>query len=222
MRYGSFPRPDNVSINRERGDRLHLVVKEAVNTDPRESSAVPDVKPWTANDVPDLSGRTFIITGGNSGIGYEAASGLAARHANVVIACRSLDRARTAASAIANAHPGAAVEVMEVDLASLASVRAFADAFHKQHQRLDVLCNNAGVMALPYRRTADGFEMQFGTNHLGHFALTGLLMDLLMGTPNSRVVTVSLAAHITWVGYALTICRGSIGIESGCLMARAS
>ena len=128
-------------------------------------------------------GRTFVITGGNSGIGYEAALVFAASRAKVVIACRSLDRARTAASAIVNAHPGAAVEVMEVDLASLASVRSFADAFHKQHQRLDVLCNNAGVMAIPYRRTVDGFEMQFGTNHLGHFALTGLLMDLLIKHP---------------------------------------
>lgn len=163
---------------------------------------MPDAKPWSAHDVPDLSSRTVVITGGNSGIGYEAALVLAARHANVVIACRSLDRARTAASAIANAHPGAAVKVMELDLANLASVQAFADAFHKQHQRLDVLCNNAGVMALPYRRTADSFEMQFGTNHLGHFALTGLLMDLLIGTANSRVVTVSSSAHhIGWIRF---------------------
>jgi NAD(P)-dependent dehydrogenase (short-subunit alcohol dehydrogenase family) len=154
-----------------------------------------DAKPWTADDVPDLSGRTVVVTGSNSGIGYEAALMLAHRHANVVIACRSLDKARVAASAIIATHPGAAVEVMELDLANLASVRAFADAFHKQHQRLDVLCNNAGVMAIPYRRTADGFEMQFGTNHLGHFALTGLLMDLLLGTAGARVVTVSSGMH---------------------------
>jgi NAD(P)-dependent dehydrogenase (short-subunit alcohol dehydrogenase family) len=111
---------------------------------------MPDAKPWSANDVPDLSGRTVVVTGGNSGIGYEAALVLAARHANVVIACRSLDRAGIAASAIAKAHPDAAIEVTELDLANLASVRAFTDAFHKLHQRLDVLCNNAGVMALPY------------------------------------------------------------------------
>ena len=163
---------------------------------------MPDANPWSADDMPDLSSRTVVITGGNSGIGYEAALVLAARHANVVIACRSLDRARTAASAIANAHPGAGVKVMELDLANLASVRAFADAFHKQHQRLDVLCNNAGVMAIPYCRTADGFEMQFGTNHLGHFALTGLLMDLLISTANSRVITVSSSAHhIGWIRF---------------------
>lgn len=154
-----------------------------------------DAKPWTADDVPDVSGRTVVITGGNGGIGFEAARVLARRHAKVVIACRSVERARAAASAITAANPDAAIEVMELDLASLASVRAFADAFHRQYRRLDVLCNNAGVMALPYRRTADGFEMQFGTNHLGHFALTGLLADLLLGTAGARVVTVSSGMH---------------------------
>ena len=118
---------------------------------------MPDAKPWTADDVPDLSDRTVVITGGNSGIGYEAARVLARRHASVVIASRSVEKAGTAASAITAAHPGAALEVMELDLANLASVRAFADALHGQHRRLDLLCNNAGVMALPYRRTADGF-----------------------------------------------------------------
>jgi len=154
-----------------------------------------EAKPWSADDVPDLSGKTVAITGGNSGIGYEAALVFARRHASVVIACRSVEKGRAAASAITAAHPGAAIEVMELDLASLASVRAFAEAFRGRYRRLEVLCNNAGVMALPYRRTADGFEMQFGTNHLGHFALTGLLMELLLGTAGARVVTVSSGMH---------------------------
>lgn len=149
--------------------------------------------PWTADDLPDLSGKTIVITGGNSGLGYEAALALARKHATVVLACRDLDKARAAAAQIAAATPAApaAVEVMQLDLASLASVRTFAAAFQARHQTLDVLINNAGVMALPYRTTADGFEMHFGTNHLGHFALTGLLLDLLLAAEGGRVVTVS-------------------------------
>lgn len=150
---------------------------------------------WTAADVPDLSGKTIIVTGGNSGIGYEAARQLAGKNARVVLACRDQGKADTAAAAIRGEHPGATVEVMALDLASLASVRAFAEAVRRQHPRLDVLCNNAGVMALPYRKTADGFEMQFGTNHLGHFALTGQLLDVLRQTAGARVVNVSSGAH---------------------------
>jgi len=156
---------------------------------------MPNSKPWTADDLPDLSGKTIVVTGGNSGIGYEAALQFARRHGLVVLACRSLEKASAAAAQIKSAYADAAVEVMELDLSSLASVRAFADAFHKRHQRLNVLCNNAGVMAIPYRRTADGFEMQMGTNHFGHFALTGLLLDLLLATEGARVVTVSSGAH---------------------------
>jgi NAD(P)-dependent dehydrogenase (short-subunit alcohol dehydrogenase family) len=154
-----------------------------------------DGKTWTADDLPDLSGRTILITGANSGIGYEAAMQFARKRAQVVLACRSMEKARVAADQIAAAAPAAAVKVMELDLSSLASVRAFADAFHRQHRFLHVLCNNAGVMALPYRRTADGFEMQFGTNHLGHFALTGMLLDLLLATEDARVVTVASGMH---------------------------
>ncbi len=150
---------------------------------------------WTSDDIPDLSGKTIVITGGNSGIGYEAALMLARKRARVVLACRSLDKARDAAAQIASAGAEPAVETMQLDLASLASVRSFADAFLRSHDRLDVLCNNAGVMALPYRKTADGFEMQFGTNHLGHFALTGFLLDVLSATRDARVVTVSSTAH---------------------------
>jgi len=150
---------------------------------------------WTENNIPDLSGKTILVTGGNSGIGYEAARQFARKGAHVVLACRDVQKAQAARATITSEHPPAVVEPLELDLASLASVRAFAAAYRTRHKRLDVLCNNAGVMALPYRKTADGFEMQFGTNHLGHFALTGLLLDLVLQTPAARVVTVSSGAH---------------------------
>jgi len=150
---------------------------------------------WTVESIPDLSGKTILVTGGNSGIGYEAARQFARKGAHVVLACRDVQKGHTARDAITADHPHASVEVMALDLASLASVRACAEAYRTRHQTLDVLCNNAGVMALPYRKTADGFEMQFGTNHLGHFALTGLLLDLVLRTAAARVVTVSSGAH---------------------------
>src|SRR5271166_302054 len=156
---------------------------------------MPDKKSWTADDMPDLSGKTIVVTGGNSGIGYEAALEFARKRAEVILACRDLGKARTAAAQISASSPGARVGVMELDLANLASVRGFSDAFHLEHPALHVLCNNAGVMAIPYRQTVDGFEMQFGTNHLGHFALTGLLLDRLLATEGARVVNVSSGAH---------------------------
>ncbi len=154
-----------------------------------------DKKTWTSAQMPDLAGKKIIVTGGNSGIGYAAALEFARKHGTVVLACRSLEKGRAAADQIARTHPGAAVEVMQLDLSSLKSVKSFADAFRASNQRLDLLCNNAGVMALPYRRTEDGFEMQFGTNHLGHFALTGHLLDLMLASEGARVVTVSSTAH---------------------------
>src|SRR5208282_4044606 len=154
-----------------------------------------DGKNWTADDLPDLSGKTIVVTGGNSGISYEAAIQFARKRGRVVLACRNMEKAHTAAAAIAALAPGAPVEAMALDLSSLASVRGFADAFKGRNRMLHVLCNNAGVMALPYCRTADGFEMQFGTNHLGHFALTGLLLDRLLAADGARVVTVSSSAH---------------------------
>ncbi|MDO8431571.1 MAG: oxidoreductase [Candidatus Binatus sp.] len=156
---------------------------------------MPNSNRWTADDLPDLSGKVIIVTGGNSGIGYEAALQFARKRARVVLGCRDLGKARAAVEQIKAASPDASIDSMQLDLANLASVRGFADAFHLQHRALDVLCNNAGVMALPYRQTADGFEMQFGTNHLGHFALTGLLLDLILATENSRVVNVSSGMH---------------------------
>ena len=151
--------------------------------------------PWTANDIPAQAGKTFVITGANSGIGYEAALQLAGKGAQVVLACRDQAKGRSALEAIRAAHPAAAVAVMELDLADLASIRRFADALRAAHPALHGLCNNAGVMAIPRRTTADGFEMQFGTNHLGHFALTGLLLEPLLATAGARVVNVSSNAH---------------------------
>ncbi len=150
---------------------------------------------WTADDLPDLSGKTIVVTGANSGIGYEAALQFARKRAAVILACRSMDKADAAVAQIKAAFPGAAAQAVQLDLASLSSVRSFADALRKAHRKLDVLCNNAGVMAIPYQRTADGFEMQFGTNHLGHFALTGLLLDLLLAADRARIVTVTSSGH---------------------------
>ena len=150
---------------------------------------------WTISDMPDLKGRVVAVTGANSGLGFEAARAFAGRGARVVLACRSVDKAQAARQKIVGEHPAATVEVMALDLASLASVRRFAEELTNRTPRLDVLCNNAGVMALPRRETADGFEMQFGTNHLGHFALTGLLLPRLLATPAARVVTMSSGAH---------------------------
>ncbi|MFF4060188.1 oxidoreductase [Streptomyces sp. NPDC001668] len=148
---------------------------------------------WSAENVPDQSGRVAVVTGANSGIGYVTARELARRGARVVLACRSEARGVEARDRMAGEVPGAEVEFARLDLGDLASVREFAAAY--RHGRLDLLVNNAGVMALPYGTTADGFETQFGTNHLGHFALTGLLLPALLATPAARVVSVSSAAH---------------------------
>ena len=150
---------------------------------------------WTAGEMPDQHGRIAIVTGANSGIGFEAAKELAAKGALTVLACRNLIKGEEAARAIRAATPDASLELLALNLADLSSVRAFVDDYLARHDRLDLLINNAGVMALPYRQTADGFEMQFGTNHLGHFALTGLLLPTLLATPGSRIVNVSSTAH---------------------------
>ncbi len=151
--------------------------------------------PWTSADIPDQTGRTAVITGANTGLGYETARALAGRGARVVLAVRNLDKGKAAADLIARRYPGADVAVQELDLTSLASVHAAADQLRAGHDRIDLLINNAGVMMTPKATTKDGFELQFGTNHLGHFALTGLLLDRLLATPGSRVVTVSSNGH---------------------------
>ncbi len=150
---------------------------------------------WTATDVPDQSGRVVIVTGANTGIGYEAAAVLAGKGAHVVVAVRNLVKGKEAVDAITRSQPGADLALQELDLSSLASVRAAADALRTAYPRIDLLVNNAGVMYPPKQTTSDGFELQFGTNHLGHFALTGLLLDHLLPVDGSRVVTVASIAH---------------------------
>ena len=150
---------------------------------------------WTTDAIPDLTGKIAIVTGANSGLGYETALALAQKGAQVIVASRDANKGQEAVSKIQSERPKGSVSFMQLDLANLASVRSFAEQFAKQHNQLDLLVNNAGVMAIPYRTTADGFEMQFGTNHLGHFALTGLLLPIILRTPKARVVTVSSILH---------------------------
>ena len=150
---------------------------------------------WTAREIPDQSGRVSVVTGSNTGIGLETAAALARHGAHVVMACRDQGKGRAAAARIAADGASGTLDVMVLDLADLASVRSFCDAFHERYDRLDLLINNAGVMWPPASKTVDGFELQFGTNHLGHFALTGRLLDLLRRTSGSRVVTVSSVSH---------------------------
>ncbi|CAM5409685.1 oxidoreductase [Streptomyces aurantiogriseus] len=147
---------------------------------------------WSTYDIPDQSGRTAVVTGANSGLGYVIARELARKGARVVLACRSEARGRAAVERLGGEVPGSDTELRRLDLGDLASVREFALSY----ERLDLLVNNAGVMALPYGTTADGFETQFGVNHLGHFALTGLLLPALLAAPGARVVTVSSMAHL--------------------------
>ena len=150
---------------------------------------------WTVDQIPDQSGRVALVTGANSGLGLIAARELARAGARVVLACRNTDKGATALREITDQVPGAEAELAALDLASLESIRSFAQEFPKAHDGLDLLINNAGVMAPPRRTTKEGFELQFGTNHLGHFALTGLLLGDLEGRRDARVVTVSSTAH---------------------------
>ncbi len=152
-------------------------------------------KNWKVNDIPDLSGKIALITGANSGIGYETAKEFARKGIEVILACRSIEKGEEAASTIRTEIPDAKLKPMVLDLSSLKSVRAFADEFNAAYSRLDILLNNAGIMMVPYGKTEDGFEQQLGTNHMGHFALTGLLIDVLLNTPYARVVNVSSNAH---------------------------
>ncbi len=150
---------------------------------------------WTAADIPDQTGRLAVVTGANSGLGLVTARALARAGATVVLACRDPDKGATALRDVGAAATGEAPRLEPLDLADLASVRGFAQRLAEQAPRLDLLINNAGVMAPPRRQTADGFESQFGTNHLGHFALTGLLLGRLSAAPAPRVVTLSSGMH---------------------------
>ena len=148
---------------------------------------------WSADQIPDQSGTTAVVTGANSGLGLVTARELARAGALVVLACRDTEKGATAAADIGAAVPGARLEVAELDLSDLGSVRRFAATL--EVDELNLLVNNAGIMMTPQRRTSDGFELQFGTNHLGHFALTGLLMDRLQRADTARVVTLSSIEH---------------------------
>jgi NAD(P)-dependent dehydrogenase (short-subunit alcohol dehydrogenase family) len=150
---------------------------------------------WTINDIPDLNGKVFIVTGANAGIGFESAKEFARNGAETILACRNMEKATKALERIKKEIPEANAKVMQLDLGSLKSVKRFAEEFKKSYSRLDVLLNNAGIMADPYRTTEDGFESHVGVNHLGHFALTGLLQDLITNTPKARVVNVSSRGH---------------------------
>jgi NAD(P)-dependent dehydrogenase (short-subunit alcohol dehydrogenase family) len=153
---------------------------------------------WTTADIPNLTGKTAIVTGSTAGLGFVAATELAAHGASVTLAVRDVARGEHVARVIAEAYPKADMSVAHLDLTSLASVREFATSFIKGHKKLHILINNAGIMGVPKREvTSDGFEAQFGTNHLGHFALTGLLMPLISKTSGARVVTVSSNLHKT-------------------------
>ena len=150
---------------------------------------------WTKNNIPNLNEKVFIVTGANSGLGYESSLALAEKGATVIMACRNLERAQLSLEAIKQSVPSAKVALMKLDLASLKSVRNFAEAFKSKHDRLDVLINNGGPVGAVRSATEDGFESHLGVCHLAHFALTGLLLDMLLIMPSSRVVTVSSRMH---------------------------
>jgi NAD(P)-dependent dehydrogenase (short-subunit alcohol dehydrogenase family) len=151
---------------------------------------------WIEQHIPRADGKTVLVTGANSGLGFETSKLLAARGARLVLGVRDLEKGRKAAACIREASPAAAMELLPLDLADLGSIGRFAEEVRGSERRLDALINNAGVMAIPQRCTVDGFEMQFGTNHLGHFALTGLLLPLILRTPGAHVVTVSSGIHV--------------------------
>ncbi len=150
---------------------------------------------WTTDNIPDLNNKVVIVTGANAGLGFEASKELARKGASVILACRNMDKANIALTRLKEEIPDASLEVLQLDLASLKSIRQFVDAFMTKYDRLDVLLNNAGIMFGSYKKTEDGFESTFGVDHLGHFALTGLLLDVLQKTPKSRVINVTSFAH---------------------------
>ena len=150
---------------------------------------------WTAENIPDLDGKTAIVTGANSGIGFETAKALMHKGAHVYLGCRNDIYGTFAQNKLKLEKLDAKVTFLPLDLADISSIKTFVTTFNSREEKLDILCNNAGIMMCPFSKTKDGFEMQFGTNHLGHFALTGKLMGLLNQTENSRVVTVSSLYH---------------------------
>lgn len=153
------------------------------------------INEWIEKNIPDQSGKIVIITGASSGLGLETARILASKNAELILACRNLSKGNEAINLIKNDYPESNLYLMQLDLSDLSSIKNFSDEFHSKFVKLDILINNAGLMAPPYSKTKDGFELQIGTNHFGHFALTSHLFDLLENTPNSRIVNVSSNAH---------------------------
>lgn len=150
---------------------------------------------WNIGNIPDLTNKVVIVTGATSGLGKETARVIAGKNAEVIMAVRNIEKGEKVANEIRNQFNSSSVEVRKLDLSSLNSIRVFAESFIRDYKRLDILINNAGIMMCPYSKTTDGFEIQMGTNHFGHFALTGLLMPLIMKTEESRIVSVSSMAH---------------------------
>ena len=148
---------------------------------------------WTKANIPDLSGKVIIVTGGNSGLGYESVKAFAEKGAEVILASRSVEKGEAAKKAMLEVKGN--ISVLPLDLMDFSSIKSFTEKFQQKYKRLDVLLNNAGIMTTPYFLTKDGLEAQMGTNHFGHFALTGLLFNLLKNTPASRIVNVSSMAH---------------------------
>ncbi len=150
---------------------------------------------WTVKDIPNQTDRVAIVTGANSGLGYQSSLALAKKGATVVMACRNQKQGQQALDQIKQQVPNARLELASLDLSDLATIHTFATGFKSRHDKLDVLLNNAGIMAIPRGETKDGFEMQLGVNHLGHFALTGLVLENLLNTAHSRVVTTTSLVH---------------------------
>jgi NAD(P)-dependent dehydrogenase (short-subunit alcohol dehydrogenase family) len=150
---------------------------------------------WTQEDIPDLTGKVVVVTGANSGLGFESTKELAKHGATIVMAVRNMEKGEKARADILNKVPGARLDLMKLDNSNLNAVRAFAEEFKQKYDRLDILLNNAGLMAIPRQETADGFEMQLGVNHLAHFALTGLLLDVITNTPGARIHNVTSTAN---------------------------
>ena len=150
---------------------------------------------WNVNQIPDLSNKIVVVTGANSGLGKETTLELSRKHAKIFMACRNLTKAQNAFEEIKKEVPDADIQILKLDLGDLNSIRSFSETLHQLTNHVDILINNAGIMATPYEKTKDEFEQQFGINHLGHFALTGLLLDLLKQTTQTRVVNVSSLAH---------------------------
>jgi NAD(P)-dependent dehydrogenase (short-subunit alcohol dehydrogenase family) len=155
-------------------------------------------KKWSLSHMPSQNGKVVVVTGGNSGLGFETVKAFAQKGAEVIMACRSISKGEQAKELIIKEIPEGRIEVLPIDLMDLSSIRAFAESFKEKFTKLDILINNAGIMTCPYALTKDGFESQMGTNHLGHFALTGHLFAYILRSPNSRVVTVSSLAHKQW------------------------